>query len=75
MTVGRLKAMLENYDDDMKIVFQPSNSMYGEYIGNIEEGNGVVAFHGKDYKALVLTSDGQCGFICSIDDLELEENK
>lgn len=75
MTVGRLKVMLDEYDDDMKIVFQSSNSMYGEYIGDIEEGNGVAAFHGKDYKALVLTSDGQCGFICSEDDLELEEGE
>ena len=38
MTVGELKKMLENYDEDSRIVFQPCNSMYGEYIGDIEEG-------------------------------------
>lgn len=75
MTIGRLKAMLEEYDDDLKIVFQPSNSMYGESIGDIEEGNGVAAFNGKNYKALVLTSDGQCGAICNEDDLDLEEGE
>lgn len=73
MTVGYLKAMLDEYDDDMKIIFQPCYSMYGERIRDIEESNGVVAFNGKNYKALVLTSDGQCGAICSEDDLELEE--
>ena len=30
MTVGELKRMLDDYDEDMKIVFQPSGDMYGE---------------------------------------------
>lgn len=75
MTVGRLKAMLEKYDDDKEIVFQPTNSIYGEIIGGIEEYGGVSAFYRKDFKALILTSDGQCGAICSEDDLDLEEGE
>lgn len=73
MTVGELKAMLEDYDEDSRIVFQPCNSMYGEYIGGIDEDKGVVPLHGRsDYKALILTSDGQCGSVCDEDDLDLE---
>lgn len=75
MTVGNLKAMLDEYDDDMKIVFQPYNNMYVERIGDIEEDNGVAAFNGKNYKALILTSDGQCGAFCHEDDLDLEEGE
>ena len=37
MTVGELKRMLDDYDEDMKIVFQPTRSMYGEHIGDIED--------------------------------------
>lgn len=75
MTVGRLKAMLEEYDDDKEIVFQPTNSIYGEIIGGIEEDSGVAAFYGKDFKALVLESYGQCRTICSEDNLDLEEGE
>nr|DAK31258.1 MAG TPA: hypothetical protein [Caudoviricetes sp.] len=75
MTVGNLKAMLDEYDDDMKIVFQPYNSMYGERIGDIEEGNGIATYYGKNYKSLILTSDGQCGAVCSECDLDLEEKE
>lgn len=71
MTVGELRNMLDGCDDNMTIVFKPSNSMYGEHIGNIEENKGVAAFYGNDYKALVLTSGGQCGAICDEYDLSL----
>lgn len=27
--------------------------------------------NGNDYKALILTSDGQCGSVCDEDDLDL----
>lgn len=73
MTVGKLKMMLENYDDDMEIIIKSSNSMYGENISGIEEGMGVAAFHDINYRALVLTSGEQCGVVCNEDDLDLEE--
>lgn len=71
MTVGELKKMLEEYNDDSKIIFLPSDDMYGEYIKGIKEGKGVASFSGKDYKALVLVSGGQCGSVCDEDELDL----
>lgn len=71
MTVGELKRMLDDYDEDMKIVFQPTRSMYGEHIGDIEDDKAIRTFYGNDYKALILTSDGQCGSVCDEDDLDL----
>lgn len=72
MIVGELKRMLEDYDEDMEIVFQPSGDAYGERIGYIEEGKGIASFRGNDYKALILTSDEQCGSVCDEDELDLE---
>lgn len=72
MTIGELKRMLEDYDEDMEIVFQPSGDAYGERIGYIEEGKGIVSFRGNDYRTLILTSDGQCGSVCDEDELDLE---
>ena len=72
MTVRELKNMLDGCDDNMPVVFQPYNSMYGEDICEVRENKGIAAFYGNDYKALVLTSDGQCGSVCDEDDLDLE---
>lgn len=73
MTVGKLKRMLEEYDEDERIVFEPSNSDYGEYIEDIEENKGIAPFHGNDYRALILTSGGKCGSVCNVNNLDLEE--
>ena len=72
MTVRELKRMLEDYDEDMEIIFQPSGDAYGEHIGYIEEGKGIASCRGNDYRALILTSDGQCGSVCNENDLDLE---
>ena len=72
MTVRELKRMLNDYDEHMEIVFQPSNDTYGERLGYIEEGKGIASFRGNDYRALILTSDGQCGSVCNENDLDLE---
>ena len=71
MTVGKLKELLEGYDDEDKIVFQPNESPYGEYIDDIEEDKGIAPLRGDDYKALILKSGGQCGEILDVDELEL----
>ena len=71
MTVRELKRMLNDYDEDMEIVFQLSGDAYGERIGYIEEGKGIASFRGNDYRALILTSDGQCGSVCDEEDLDL----
>lgn len=73
MTVGELKRMLKEYDEDEKIVFKPSNSDYGERIEDIEENKGIATFRGNDYRALILTSGGKCGSVCNVNDLDLEE--
>lgn len=52
-------------------IFMTSGDMYGERIGYIEEGKGIASFRGNDYRALILTSDGQCGSVCDEDDLDL----
>lgn len=75
MTVGRLKAMLNEYDDDTRIVFQPSNSMYGEHIDDVEENKGIASLRGNDYKALILTSSGRCGAVCNEGDLDLDSEE
>ena len=66
MTVGELKRMLDDYDEDMKIVFQQSGDINREPIGKV-----ISSFRGNDYRALILTSDGQCGSVCDEDDLDL----
>ena len=71
MTVGELKRMLDDYDEDMEIVFQPSRDMYGEHIGYIKEDKGIAPFRGNDYKALILTSNGQCGAVCEEYELDI----
>lgn len=72
MTIKELKNMLEEYDDSMSVVFQPYNSMYGEDICEVRENKGIAAFYGNDYRALILTSNGQCGSVCNENDLDLE---
>lgn len=71
MTVGELKNKLEGYEDDMIIVFQPTGSMYGEHIGDIKDDKAIRTFYGNDYRALILTSDGQCGSVCDEDELDI----
>lgn len=74
MTVGKLKQILNNYDDEEIIVFEPSNSNYGEYIESVIEGKGICSFHKGDYRALIMTSGGQCGSICRESELDLDED-
>lgn len=71
MTIGRLREMLSYYDDNMPVVFHAENSMYGDNIEGIDNYKGICSFYGDDYKAVVLTSAGQCGTICDEDDLDL----
>lgn len=71
MTVGELKRMLEDYDEDMEIVFHPYGTLYGENIGVIVEGKGIAPFRGNDYRTLILTSNGQCGAVCEEYELDI----
>lgn len=62
MTVGELRELLENFDDEMEVVMQPCNSMYVDGIdnANIED---LRPFYGTGREVLVLTSSGQEGAV------------
>lgn len=72
MTVGELRNKLKGYVDYTIIVFQPTGSIYGERIGDIEDDKAIRSFYGNDYEALILTSEGQCGAVCDEDEVDLE---
>lgn len=62
MRVGELIDYLENYDEDMEIVMQPSNSMYVDDICDISVME-LRSFWGNDREVCVITSDGQAGAV------------
>lgn len=62
MTVRELIDELENYDEDMEVVFRGSNTMYVDSI--ITTGTAEVrAFYGDNWEAVVLYADQQVGAI------------
>ena len=68
MTVARLKQVLDGYDDELEVILQPDNSMYGEAIGYPDEG-GIVAFYGNNYRCLVF-SGRQVGRVADWDEVQ-----
>ena len=65
MTVRELIDMLENFDDDMEVrigMQQNYGTDFAMTIRDVEEYN-VMDFYGEDYKAVVITEDGQCGAV------------
>lgn len=62
MTVAELKALLEDYNDDMEVVMKPSNSMYVDGLSGAKVRE-LCSFYGKDRKVLVITSGGQEGSV------------
>ena len=62
MTVGELKELLEDFNDDMEILMKPSNSIYADGISGIREKE-LRAYYGEDREVLVLTSSGQEGAV------------
>jgi hypothetical protein len=62
MTVGELKELLEDFNDDMEILMKPSNSIYADGISGITEKE-LRAYYGEDRDVLVLTSSGQEGAV------------
>lgn len=64
MRVIDLIGILEYYDDDTEVCFQPCNSMYVDGISYGEESmEEVRMFYGNDREFLVLKSGGQLGAI------------
>lgn len=65
MTVRQLIEELENFDGDMEVrigMQQNYGTDFAMSIRDVEEHN-VMAFYGKDYKAVVITEGGQCGAV------------
>jgi hypothetical protein len=65
MTVRDLIEILETYDDDTEVVIgmqQTYGTDFAMRIRDVEEHN-IMAFYGKDYKAVVITEGSQCGAV------------
>lgn len=62
MTVGELRELLEEFDDDMEVVMKPSNSIYADGIRGVATKE-LRANWGSDREVLVITSDGQEGAV------------
>ena len=62
MTVKELIYELENFDEDMEVVFQTSNSIYANSICGAEEKE-LRSFYGNDRDVLVIVSGGQVGAV------------
>ena len=62
MTVRNLIDKLENYDEDMEVVFRGSNTIYVDSIETTGT-NKVRAFYGDDWEAVVLYADQQVGAV------------
>lgn len=66
MTVGELKATLEQFDEDMKVVVgmqQTYGSNFAKAICDDVARLNIRAFYGNDYEAVVLTEGGQVGTV------------
>lgn len=61
MLVKELKNILEDFNDDDEVVFEPENSRYVESIEGYPAKETINAFYGEDYEAVVIYSGGQCG--------------
>ena len=62
MRVKELKNWLNDFNEDMEIVIQPSNSMYVDSIFDVRVEE-LRAFYGNDCEVCVITSDGQVGAV------------
>lgn len=67
MKVAELIGILEDYDEDMEVIFQPQNSIYGEKMYLKDEG-GIVAFWGNNFKCLVFEGH-QVGRVADYDEV------
>ena len=74
MTVGELKELLEDFDDEMEVrigMVQRYGTDFANEIDDVEEHR-IRAFYGNDYKAVVLREGSQVGAVDWNDDEELD---
>lgn len=62
MTVKDLICELENFDEDMEVLIQSTNTIYADSICGTEEKE-LRSFYGNDRKVLVIVSSGQVGAV------------
>ena len=62
MTVGELRELLEEFDEDMEVVMKPSNSIYVDGILGVKTKE-LRPYWGNDREVLVITSSGQEGVV------------
>jgi len=62
MTVRNLIDVLENYDEDARVVIKSCNSMYVDDIESAYEYE-IRSFYGNDFNAVVICGDSQCGAV------------
>lgn len=78
MTVGELKELLEDFDDEMEVrigMAQRYGTDFANEIDDVEEHR-IRAFYGSDYKAVVLREGSQVGAVDWDDeDLDYEEEE
>lgn len=60
MTVGELKAELEQFNDDDEVVMRPTNSYYVDGI-SYADSKDITALYDSNFRAVVLYSAGQVG--------------
>ena len=66
MTVRELIEALENFDENMEVrigMKQTYGTDFAMEISDEIEDYPIIAFYGKDYKAVVITEDSQCGAV------------
>ena len=74
MTVGELKELLEDFDDEMEVrigMVQRYGTDFANEIDDVEEHR-IRAFYGSDYKAVVLREGSQVGAVDLDDDEDLD---
>lgn len=62
MKVRDLINELEQYDEDLIVVFKSVNSLYSEYISGLMQME-LKSLRGDDKEVVVLESDGQAGAV------------
>lgn len=62
MTIKELKSILNDFDENMEIVIQPSNSRYVDEIRGATKKE-MRSMWGSDRNVVVITSNGQGGAV------------
>ena len=76
MRVRDLIDILETYDGDMKVKIGMRQTYGTDFAMDVEydiDERKIRAFHGNDYKAVVITEGSQCGAVVYNDDGEEDE--